>query len=44
MTYKLCIKLIELNKITANMLDVYYAAGRLTDEQYVELTALLKEE
>lgn len=41
MTYKLCKKLIALGKLTANMLDVYYAAGRLTDEQYTELVALL---
>ena len=25
----------------ANKLDVFYAAGRLTDEQYTELMALL---
>lgn len=43
MTYKLCKKLIALNKITANMLDVYYAAGRLTDEEYTELISMLNE-
>lgn len=42
-TYKLCKRLIVLNKLTANMLDVYYAAGRLTDEQYTELVALLND-
>ena len=41
MTYNLCKKLIALGKLTANMLDVYYAAGRLTDEQYTELMTLL---
>ena len=44
MTYKLCKKLIALNKMIANMLDVYYAAGRLTDEQYTELIGLISEE
>ena len=43
MTYKLCKKMIALGKLTHNMLDVYYAAGRLTDEQYTELSALLME-
>ena len=43
MTYKLCKRLIALGKINHNMLDVYYAAGRLTDEQYTELSALLSE-
>lgn len=41
MTYKLCKKLIAMDKLTANMLDVYYAAGRLTDEQYTELMTLI---
>ena len=41
MTYTLCKKLIVLNKLTANMLDVYYAAGRLTGEQYTELIQLI---
>lgn len=43
MTYKLCKRLIVLGKLSANMLDVYYAAGRLTDEQYTELAALMDE-
>ena len=37
MTYKLCKRLIALGKMTAHMLDVYFAAGRLTDEEYEEL-------
>ena len=41
MTYKLCKKLIAMGKLTDNMLDVYYAAGRLTDEQYTELMTLI---
>lgn len=44
MTYKLCVKLLALGKLTANMLDVYYAAGRLTDEEYTELVALVAPE
>lgn len=44
MTYKLCKRLIALGKLSANMLDVYYAAGRLTDEQYTELVTLLDAE
>ena len=42
MTYKLCKRLIALNKLTANMLDVYYAAGCLTDEEYGELISLIE--
>lgn len=42
MTYKLCQKLISLNKLTPIMLDVYYAAQRLTEQQYLELMSLLK--
>ena len=41
MTYNLCKKLIALGKLTADMLDVYYAAERLTAEQYTELMTLL---
>lgn len=40
-TYELCKKLLARGKLTAAMLDVYYAAGRLTDEQYSELVAEL---
>lgn len=39
MTYNLCVRLLSLGKLTGRMLDVYYAAGRLTDEQYTELIA-----
>ena len=41
MTYKLCLRMIELGRMTAQMLDVYYAAGRLTDEEYTELMGML---
>ncbi len=44
MTYRLCKRLIALGKLTANMLDVYYAAGRLTDDEYTELAALIAPE
>nr|DAI29638.1 MAG TPA: hypothetical protein [Caudoviricetes sp.] len=42
MTYRLCKKLLELGKLTAEMLDVYFAAGRITAAQYEELVAALK--
>ncbi len=41
MTYKLCKRLLALGRLTHNMLDVYYAAGRLDDHEYAELAALL---
>ena len=41
MTYKLCKKLAALGRLTAEMLDVYFAAGRLTAEEYEELMGLL---
>ncbi len=40
-TYKLCKTLYKLRKLTAEMLDVYFAAGRLTAEEYEELMGLL---
>lgn len=39
MTYKLCKLLSARGKLTAEMLDVYLAAGRITAEQYTELIA-----
>lgn len=39
MTYKLCKLLAARGKLTAEMLDVYLAAGRITAEQYTELIA-----
>ena len=44
MTYKLCLRLVERGKLTAEMLDVYYAAGRLTGEEYTELMGMLSAE
>lgn len=41
MTYKLCKRLAALGRLTAEMLDVYFAAGRLTAEEYEELIALV---
>lgn len=40
-TYELCKKLAARGKLTAEMLDVYFAAGRLTAEQYEELLGLI---
>lgn len=46
MTYKLCKKLIELGRTAGLMdkLDVYFAAGRLTEEEYTELVGMLNKE
>ena len=41
MTSKLCKALADKGKLTADMLDVYFAAGRLTSEQYEELLGLI---
>ena len=41
MTYTLCKKMIAIGKLTAEMLDVFFAAGRLTVDEYKELVALL---
>lgn len=47
MAYKLMIKLIANGKTSKeellNKADVYYAAGRLTDEQYTEVVRLIGE-
>lgn len=46
MTYKLCKRLIEAGR-TDNMqdkLDVFFAVGRITDEQYIELTGMLADD
>jgi hypothetical protein len=42
MTYKLCKVLIEAGRMDADKLDVYFAAGRLTAEEYQELIAMLQ--
>lgn len=41
MTYKLCKRLATLGKLTAQMLDVYFAAGRLTAQEYTELIGMI---
>ena len=45
MAYKCMKKLISIGKRSktelADKADVYYAAGRLTDEQYAEVIALI---
>lgn len=38
-TYELCKQLAARGKLTAEKLDVFFAAGRLTEEQYRELLA-----
>lgn len=47
MAYKLMIKLIANGKLSEeellNKADVYYAAGRLNDEQYEEVVKLITE-
>lgn len=47
MAYKLMKKLIAAGRKTRaellNMCDVYYAAGRLTDEEYTELVESINE-
>lgn len=43
-TYELCKQLLARGKLTAQMLDVYFAAGRLTPEQYAELMAAIQPE
>lgn len=40
-TYELCKMLVERGKLTATMLDLYFAAGHLTEEEYKELAALI---
>ena len=53
MTYNLCVKLIKQYKAKgqteklaafADKIDVYYAAGRLTDEEYSDLQRMLVED
>lgn len=44
MTFNLCKKLIAMGKMDANKLDVYFAANRLTSDEYAELIEMMKEE
>lgn len=43
MLYRTCKRMIEKGNIEglAGKLDVFYAAGKLTDDEYKELTELL---
>lgn len=41
MTYKLCKAMAAKGKLTADMLDVYLAAGRINAEQYAELIEMV---
>ena len=43
-TYELCLKLAARRKLNAGMLDVYFAAGRITAEQYAELIEMIRED
>lgn len=42
-TYNLCMKLIKIGKTNGLMekVDVYYAANRLTEEEYKDLASIL---
>ena len=43
--YNTCKRMIERDQIAglAKKLDIFYAANKLTDEQYAELTEMLNE-
>ena len=45
MLYRICKRLIERGQTAgmAKKLDIFYAANKLTDEQYAELTEMLAE-
>lgn len=47
MAYKIMKSLIsnsrKTNEDLADMADVYYGSGRLTDEQYTEIAALIRQ-
>ncbi len=45
MTYKLILALIRAGRLEglADKIDVYYAAGRLSEEQYLDLIRRLNE-
>lgn len=45
MLYRICKRLIERGQTAgmAKKLDIFYAANKLTDEQYAELTEMLTE-
>ncbi len=43
--YRTCKRMIQRNTIDglAEKIDIFYAAGKLTDEHYAELTGMLAE-
>lgn len=41
-TYELCLKMAAKGKLKAEQLDVFFAAGRLTKEQYEELIEMIR--
>lgn len=43
MTYTLCKRLIEAGRTDnmINKLDIFFAVGRITDDEYIELTGML---
>ena len=43
MTYTLCKRLIEAGRTDnmLNKLDIFFAVGRITDDEYIELTSML---
>lgn len=43
MTYRLCKRLIEAGRTDnmLNKLDLFFAVGRITDDEYIELTGML---
>ena len=43
MTYTLCKRLIEAGRTDnmPNKLDIFFAVGRITDDEYIELTGML---
>lgn len=43
-TFELCKMLVEKNKISSDKVDVFYAAGRLTEEEYKTLIFTLQTE
>ena len=44
-TYRLCMILVNAKRTVSlqEKLDVFYANGRLTDEEYTELATMIKE-
>lgn len=45
MVYRICKRMLERGAVEGmeEKLDVFYAAGKLTDEEYAELSKMLEE-